>query len=193
MTFTATSGTTTHGAQEIDLQSLSLGANSVTITHPGIIAALGSGNTISHSLKLEYSGLSVVETAGAVYVPPPDYSVKDLQTIGGFSQLQSGKYMFVVRFKHSSVGGIYGHKLSFYPTSNPANETVMFTYTADGITDNHALIPLEAGTNYTAAVKLVNKHTGEELTNLQSVQTVTFTTPTPPPPPPLLLPVPNFF
>jgi surface protein len=72
MTFTATSGTTTHGTQEIELEGLSLGANSVKITHPGIIDALGSGNTISHSLQLEYcGGLSVVETAGAVYVSPP--------------------------------------------------------------------------------------------------------------------------
>jgi hypothetical protein len=115
---------------------------------------------------------------------PPDYSVKDLQPIGEFSLLQSGQYMYAVRFTHSSVGGIYGHKLSFYPTSNPANETVMFTINADGSTDNHALIPLESATNYTAAVKLVNEHTGEELTHLQSVQTITFTTPTPPPPPP---------
>jgi surface protein len=71
MTFTATSGNVTHGTQTIPLQGVKLGANSVKITHPGIIAALGSGNTISHSLQLEYSGISVVSTAGAVYVPPP--------------------------------------------------------------------------------------------------------------------------
>jgi len=78
MTFTATSGTTTHGAQEIDLAGLSLGANSFPITHPGIVFALNSGNTISNSLKLEYRGLSVVETAGTSYVPPPSLTTSGL-------------------------------------------------------------------------------------------------------------------
>jgi hypothetical protein len=92
--------------------------------------------------------------------------------------------MYAVRFKRSSAGESYGHKLSFYPTSTLANETVMFIYNADGVTENHALFPLDSATDYTAAVKLVNKNTGEELTSLHPVQTITFTTPIPGPPDP---------
>ena len=74
-TFTATSGVppnvVIHGTQTIDLAGLSLGANSVEITNPGIKSALGSGNTINHYLQLEHGGLTVVSTAGTPYVPPP--------------------------------------------------------------------------------------------------------------------------
>ncbi len=73
VTLTATSGTSPAviGTQEIPLQALSLGANSVQIT-PGssIYNALQSGATVTPSLQLEYSGLSVVSTAGTPYVPP---------------------------------------------------------------------------------------------------------------------------
>ena len=75
VTFTATSGVPpnviTHGTQKIDPAGLSLGANSVQVTHPGIVSALSSGNTISHSLQIEHGGLTVVSTAGTPYVPPP--------------------------------------------------------------------------------------------------------------------------
>jgi surface protein len=75
VTFKATSGTPpnviTHGTQTIDLAGLSLGPNSVEITHPGIKSALSSGNTINHSLQIEHGGFSVVEIAGTPYVPPP--------------------------------------------------------------------------------------------------------------------------
>jgi surface protein len=76
MTFTANSGVPpniiTHGAQEIDLKGVKLGANSVPIPlGSSIHNALQSGNTISHSLQLEYSGISVVSTAGTPYVSPP--------------------------------------------------------------------------------------------------------------------------
>jgi hypothetical protein len=85
MTFTATSGTTTHGAQEIDLKGLSLGANSVIITDPGIKSALSSGNTINHSLQLEYGGgLSVVKFDGTPYVPTPILNIlSTLYKVGG--------------------------------------------------------------------------------------------------------------
>lgn len=75
VTFKATSGTPpnviTHGTQTIDLAGLSLGPNSVEITHPGIKSALSSEISINHFLKLGYGGFSVVEIAGTPYVPPP--------------------------------------------------------------------------------------------------------------------------
>ena len=75
VTFKATSGVPpnviTHGTQTIDLAVLSLGANSVQVTNSGIVDALSSGSTISHSLQIVHGGLSVVETAGTPYVPPP--------------------------------------------------------------------------------------------------------------------------
>ena len=75
VTLKATSGVPpnviTHGTQTIDLAGLTLGPNSVEITHPGIKSALSSGSTISHSLQIVHGGFSVVETAGAPYVPPP--------------------------------------------------------------------------------------------------------------------------
>jgi len=75
VTFKATSGVPpnviTHGIQTIDLQGLSLGDNSVELIHPGILTALESGATVNHSLQLEYSGLSVVSTAGTPYPTPP--------------------------------------------------------------------------------------------------------------------------
>jgi hypothetical protein len=178
-TFTATSGTTTHGTQEIDLQSLSLGANSILITHPGIKSALGSGNTISYSLQLEHGGLTVVSTAGTPYVPPPDYSVTQFSQFLGFELRQYGKYATGVKFRTSSVGGSYGHKVVFYPTSSPATKTFVNTYSANGTRPEFYVTPLEPATNYTVAVTLVNKNTGQELTHLQPVQTITFTTPTP--------------
>ena len=71
MTFTATSGNVKHGTQEIDLRGVKSGANSVPIPlGSSIHNALQSGNTIYHSLHLEYSGLSVVEFVGIPYTPP---------------------------------------------------------------------------------------------------------------------------
>ncbi len=148
---------------------------SVTPLEPGTNYTV-SVTLVNRNTGEELTHLQSVQTI-TVTTPLPDYSVKDFQTIGGFSLMQSGQYTHAVRFTRSSLSGIYGHKLSFYPTSNPANETVMFTYNADGITENLAVTPLEPGTNYTVEVTLVNRNTGEELTHLQSVQTITFTTP----------------
>jgi hypothetical protein len=76
VTLTATSGNNTYGPQIIPLSSLSLGANSVQITDSNILAKINSGDTITPSLQLNYaSGLSVVSTAGAPYVPPPPASL----------------------------------------------------------------------------------------------------------------------
>ena len=74
VTLTATSGNppVPVGTQTILLSDVSVGANSVKITDSDIVAALSSGNTINHSLQLNYAnGLSVVSTAGTPYVPPP--------------------------------------------------------------------------------------------------------------------------
>lgn len=72
VTLTATSGNNTYGPQIIPLSSLYLGANSVQITaESGIPGALQLGNTIIPSINCSYaSGLSVVSTAGAPYIPP---------------------------------------------------------------------------------------------------------------------------
>ena len=60
------------GTQTILFSDVSVGANSIKITDSDIVAALSSGNTINHSLQLNYAnGLSVVSTAGTPYVPPP--------------------------------------------------------------------------------------------------------------------------
>lgn len=78
LTLTATSGTppVLVGTQVIPLSSLSLGANSVQITDSNIVAALSSRTTIIPSINCSYSnGLSVVETAGTPYVPPPPPSL----------------------------------------------------------------------------------------------------------------------
>ena len=199
VTLTATSGTppVLVGTQVIRLSSLSLGANTVQITaESGIPGALDSGITIIPSINCSYSnGLQVVSTAGAPYPPPPppDYSVTDFVQVGGFSLTQNGnpglypvpKYLTYIKFKSSSVGGVYAYKLAYYPTSNPANKTVLFgIQPADGGVTQFSVFPLEPATNYTFSVTLVNKNTREELTHLQPVQTITFTTPTPPPPPP---------
>ena len=73
ITFTATSGTppnvVIHGTHTIPLQGLSIGPNSVEITHEGIKSALSSGKTINNSLHVEHAGLSVVEVAGIPYTP----------------------------------------------------------------------------------------------------------------------------
>jgi hypothetical protein len=76
VTFTVTSGTppnvTTYGTQTIPLSSLSLGANSVQIPPSDILTALQSGATVNPSVKCSYAnGLSLVETAGTPYTPPP--------------------------------------------------------------------------------------------------------------------------
>jgi surface protein len=183
-TFKATSGVPPnviiHGTQTIDLAGLSLGANSVQVTHPGIVSALSSGNTISHSLQIEHGGLSVVETAGTPYVTPPDYSVTQFSQYIGFELSQYGKYVTGVRFRTSSVGGSYGHKVDFYPTSSPATKTFVNTDPAEGDYVWIYVSPLDSATDYTVAVTLVNMNTGQELANLQPVQTITFTTPPPP-------------
>lgn len=185
VTLKATSGVPpnviTHGTQTIDLAGLSVGPNSVEITHPGIKSALSSGNNINHSLQLEHGGLSVVETAGAPY-PPPDYSVTNFQKFGGFVLDFQQKYTTYVGFRTSSVGGIYGHRVVYYPNTNPANKTIAGIFNAYGLMPSF-VFSLEPSTSYTVAVTLVNMHTGEELTNLQPVQTITFTTPTLPLPP----------
>ena len=60
------------GTQTISVSGASVGANSVKITEPNILAKINSGDTITPSLQLNYaSGLSVVSTAGTPYVPPP--------------------------------------------------------------------------------------------------------------------------
>jgi hypothetical protein len=151
-----------------------VGAGSTTITMTQ--AATASGNYASGSV----SGSLVV-------APPPDYSVKDLQRIGSYNLEQNGNYSTWVGVTQSSAGEPYGHQLSFYPTSNPANKTVVVTTPASGWSISFNVYPLGPGTNYTVAVTLVNKNTGQELTNLQPVQIITFTTPTPPPPPPVIL------
>ena len=195
VTFKATSGVPpnviTHGTQTINLAGLTLGPNSVEITHPGIKSALSSGNTINHSLQILHGGFSVVETAGAPY-PPPNYSVTNFARVGEFEYSQFGnpnyypvpKYLTYIQFKSSSVGGVYAHKVAYYHTSNPANKIVLpLSYPATGQITQAAVFPLEEVTDYTVDITLVNKNTGEELTNLQPVQTITFTTPTPPPQP----------
>jgi len=80
VTFTVTSGTppnvTTYGTQTIPLSSLSLGANSVQIPPSDILTALQSGATVNPSVKCSYTnGLSLVETAGTPYTPPPPPSI----------------------------------------------------------------------------------------------------------------------
>ena len=199
VTLTATSGNppVPVGTQTIPLSSLSVGTNSVQIT-PGssIYNALQSGATVTPSLQLEYSGLSVVSTAGTPYVPPPDYSVTDFARVGGFELTQNGnpelyplpKYLTYIQFKSSSVGGVYAYKLAYYLTSNPANKIVLFqSQHVTGQTTQAPVFPLEPASIYTVAITLVNKDTLQELTNLQPVQTITFTTPTPAPPPPVIL------
>ena len=60
------------GTQTISVSGASVGANSVKITEPNILAKINSGDTITPSLQLNYaSGLSVVSTAGTPYVPRP--------------------------------------------------------------------------------------------------------------------------
>ena len=60
------------GTQTISVSGASVGANSVKITDSNILAKINSGDTINHSLQLNYAnGLSVVSTAGTPYVPPP--------------------------------------------------------------------------------------------------------------------------
>ena len=74
VTLTATSGNppVPVGTETINLSDVSVGANSVKITEPNILAKINSGDTITPSLQLNYaSGLSVVSTAGTPYVPPP--------------------------------------------------------------------------------------------------------------------------
>jgi surface protein len=74
VTFTATSGNppVSIGTQTIPLSSLSLGANSVQITDSDILTALESGATVNPSVKCSYAnGLSLVETTGTLYPPPP--------------------------------------------------------------------------------------------------------------------------
>ena len=199
VTLTATSGNppVPVGTQTIPLSSLSVGTNSVQIT-PGssIYNALQSGATVTPSLQLEYSGLSVVSTAGTPYVPPPDYSVTDFARVGGFELTQNGnpelyplpKYLTYIQFKSSSVGGVYAYKLAYYLTSNPANKIVLFqSQHVTGQTTQAPVFPLEPASIYTVAITLVNKDTLQELTNLQPVQTITLTTPTPAPPPPVIL------
>jgi surface protein len=73
VTLNVTSGTppVNVGTQTIPVASLSVGANSVQITDPDIVSALGSGTTIDYSLSCSYAnGKSVVLTAGTPYVPP---------------------------------------------------------------------------------------------------------------------------
>lgn len=185
VTFKATSGVPpnviTHGTQTIDIADLTLGANSVQLTNSGIVDALSSGSTISHSLQIEHGGLSVVETAGAPY-PTPDYSVTNFQKFGGFVLDFQQKYTTYVGFMSSSVGGIYGHRVAYYPNTNPANKTIAGIFNADGLMPSF-VFSLEPSTDYIVSVTLVNKDTLQELTNLQPVQTITFTTPTPPLPP----------
>ena len=62
-----------HGRQQISLESLNLGKNSIKITHDGIKSALayvyatGTGS-VGNSLQLEYSnGISVVDIEGTPY------------------------------------------------------------------------------------------------------------------------------
>jgi hypothetical protein len=62
-----------HGIQQISLESLNLGKNSIKITHDGIKSALagvyatGTGS-VGNSLQLEYSnGMSVVDIEGTPY------------------------------------------------------------------------------------------------------------------------------
>jgi len=60
------------GTQTISVSGASVGANSVKITEPNILAKINSGDTINPSLQLNYaSGLSVVSTAGTPYPIPP--------------------------------------------------------------------------------------------------------------------------
>ena len=73
VTLTATSGTSPAviGTQEIPLQDVSIGTNSVQIA-PGssILTALQSGATVTPSLNLEYrDGLQVVSVTGTSYPP----------------------------------------------------------------------------------------------------------------------------
>ena len=64
------------GTQTISVSGASVGANSVKITEPNILAKINSGDTITPSLQLNYaSGLSVVSTAGTPYVRPPPASL----------------------------------------------------------------------------------------------------------------------
>jgi hypothetical protein len=91
VTLTATSGTSPAviGTQEILLQDVSLGANSVQIT-PGsnILTALQSGATVTPSLNLQYrNGLQVVSVTGTSYPPRTTekiISVTRGSTIRGF-------------------------------------------------------------------------------------------------------------
>ena len=60
------------GTQTISVSGASVGANSVKITEPNILAKINSGDTITPSLQLNYaSGLSVVSTAGTPFTIPP--------------------------------------------------------------------------------------------------------------------------
>ena len=68
--------------QPIPVASLSVGANSVQITDPDIVSALGSGTTIDYSLSCSYAnGKSVVSTAGTSYVPPPPLVILDTNNV----------------------------------------------------------------------------------------------------------------
>jgi surface protein len=74
VTFTVTSGNppVSIGTQTIPLESLSLGANSVQITHSDILDTIESGATINHSVNFSYgNGLILVSTSGTPYTPPP--------------------------------------------------------------------------------------------------------------------------
>jgi surface protein len=87
VTFTATSGNppVSIGTQTIPVTGLSLGANSVQITNSDILTALESGtdvNPVNISLTCSYAdGLSLVETTGTPYVPPPPPIMLDTNNV----------------------------------------------------------------------------------------------------------------
>jgi len=119
------------------------------------------------------------------YNHPVYYNVTNIAQNFGFELTQNGrpdlwpvpKYLTWVSFTTSSAGSPYAHKLYYAPTSDLNNKTVVATWDANGQTPNFSLFPLEPATNYTVSVVLINKLTNQELTNLQAVQSITFSTP----------------
>ena len=81
------------GTQTISVSGASVGANSVKITEPNILAKINSGDTINHSLQLNYaSGLSVVSTAGTPYVPRPSYSFTQANLLARYDASVASSY-----------------------------------------------------------------------------------------------------
>jgi hypothetical protein len=117
---------------------------------------------------------------------PVYYNVTNIAQNSGFTLTQNDtpeiwpepKFLTRVAFTASTSGSPYAHKLYFAPTTDLNNKTFVGKWDATGERPNFNLFPLEPATNYTVSIVLINKLTNQELTNLQAVQSITFSTPT---------------